>query len=148
MTMHNVNRCGSLVALALASLALAACGGSSPHSASSTAKTSSGGASSGPIRATLVGQNHHPVANKKWIYTVTAKDAHGHPLSGTVETEFAFQGAVVGRESPPTHRLKNGRFKDNLEFPARSVGYPVDLQVVVHTRLGSVTLRWPVKVQR
>lgn len=152
-----------LVALAagLLSVALTACGGSQ-HSTSATthaATTTSGGSSgasakggssvtTGPVHATLKGQNHHPVVRKNWTYTVTATDAHGHPLSGTAETEFAFQGAVVGHETPPTHPLKQGHLKDMLQFPAQSVGYPVELRVVVHTKLGSVTLNWPVTVQK
>jgi hypothetical protein len=148
------NRCGSLVALAVASLVLTACGGSSTHSVTSSAKNStnstasSSGASvtSGPVRATLRGENHNPTAKKNWTYTVTATDAHGHPLSGTVLTEFAFQGTVEGREAPPFHPLKNGRLKDVIQYPAESVGFPIVLQVVVHTHLGSVTLHWPVAV--
>ncbi len=154
MTMSMPNRCRSLVVLAVASLVLTACGGSSTHSVtsstkSSTKSTASGsGASvtSGPVRATLVGQNRNPTAKKNWTYTVTATDAHGHPLSGMVTTEFAFGGAVVGRETPPTHTLKNGHLKDVLQFPAEAVGYAIELQVVVRTHPGSVTLDWPVSV--
>ena len=29
-----------------------------------------------------------------------------------------------------------------------AVGYPIELQVVVHTKLGSVTLDWPVTVRK
>jgi hypothetical protein len=86
------------------------------------------------------------VAKKNWTYTVTATDASGHPLAGTVLTEFVFGGQVVGRESPPTHPLKNGRLKDVVQFPPQSVGIPITFQTVVKTRLGSVTLDWPVKV--
>ena len=100
------------------------------------------------MRATLKGQNHTPTVKKKWVYTVTATDAQGHPLSGTVLTEFAFQGAVVGKETPPVHKLKNGHLKDVINYPAKSVGYPVDLQVVVRTNRGSVTLDWPITVHK
>jgi len=156
MTMSKPNRCGWLLALAVVAVTLTACGGSSRHSAKTSssgagsALAGGGGASvtSGPVRATLKGQNHDPTAKKNWTYTVTATDAHGHPLSGTVLTEFAFGGAVVGKETPPTHPLKNGRLKDVLQFPAQSVGYQIDLQTVVQTRAGSVTLRWPVAVQK
>jgi hypothetical protein len=147
-----------LLALAVASAALAGCGGSSHHSTTTpghssgtTAGRSSGGGasvSSGPVRATLRGQNHTPTVKKKWVYTVTATDAQGHPLSGTVLTEFAFQGAVVGRETPPIHKLKDGHLKDVINYPAKSVGYPVELQVVVRTSKGSVTLDWPITVHK
>jgi hypothetical protein len=100
------------------------------------------------MRATLHGNNHAPTVNKHWHYSVLAADASGHPLSGTVDTEFALGGQVVGRETPPTHRLSSGRLNDEVTFPAQAVGVPLALQVVVHTHLGSVTLSWPVKVQR
>jgi len=155
MTMSKPNRCGWLLALAAVSVALTACGGSSHHSASGPSRTSTsstvrGGASvtSGPVHAKLTGQSHNPTVKKSWAYTVTATDPHGHPLSGTVLTEFAFQGAVVGREAPPTHSLRNGHLRDVLNFPAQSVGYPIELQVIVHTSAGSVTLRWPVTVHK
>lgn len=150
-----------LVGLLSASLLLlpAACGGTShstsPTTSGRTGASGSGRApggrssvTSGPVHATLKGQDHHPIVKKNWTYTVTVTDAHGHSLAGTVATEFAFQGSVVGHETPPTHPLKNGRLKDTLQFPAMAVGYPVELQVVVHTHLGSVTLDWPVKVRK
>lgn len=86
------------------------------------------------------------MANKKWIYTLVVTDAHRHPLPATIDTEFALQGAVVGHDTPPTHSLRNGRYKEALKFPAKAAGYPIDLQVVVHTKLGSVTVDWPVTV--
>jgi hypothetical protein len=104
--------------------------------------------SAGGMRATLHGDNHAPTVNKHWHYSVLATDASGHPLSGTVDTEFALGGQVVGHETPPTHRLSSGRLNDAVTFPAQAVGVPLALQVVVHTHLGSVTLSWPVKVQR
>jgi hypothetical protein len=159
MTMSLPSRRGPLVALAVTSLALTACGGSSHRPGRSSANKfpassrtvgSSGGdaVTTGPVRARLTGQSHKPTVRQNWTYTVTATDAQGRPLSGTVETNFAFQGAVVGRETPPTHPLKNGHLKDVLNFPAESVGYPIELQVVVHTHLGSVTLNWPVTVSQ
>ncbi len=112
--------------------------GPSPRSAVTT----------GPVRATLRGENHAPVVNRNWSYTVSATDASGHPLEGTVLSEFVFAGQVVGRETPPTHPLKRGRFTDVLQFPARALGIPLTFQTVVRTRLGSVTLGWPVRVTR
>jgi hypothetical protein len=102
----------------------------------------------GPVHARLAGQTHTPEAKKNWTYTVTATDAQGRPLAGTVETEFAFQGTVVGKEVPPTHALKGGHMNDVLQFPAEAVGNAIELQVVVHTPQGSVTLHWPVTVRK
>jgi hypothetical protein len=104
--------------------------------------------SAGGVRASLHGENHSPKVNKLWHYSVLATNASRQGLSGTVESEFVFGGQVVGRESPPSHRLTNGRLDDKITFPAQAVGIPLTFQVVVHTRHGSVTLDWPVKVKR
>ncbi len=145
----------------LMGLCLAGCGGAAKPRATTRSTTTSSqaaegptGSSSqsavttGPVRATLRGENHSPVVNRNWSYTVTASDASGHPLDGTVLSEFVFAGHVVGRETPPTHPLRNGRFTDILQFPARALGIPLTFQTVVRTRLGRVTLGWPVRVTR
>lgn len=148
-----------LVAAAVVpALALAACGGSSSKSTSSVHSTSpsttsqrtppSSSVTTGPVRGKLVGANHAPKINTNWPYTVTVADAAGHPLDGTVEIEFTFGGQVVGRDTPPTHPLKNGHWHDNLKFPPQSLGEPIALQVVAHTAKGSITLSWPVTPKR
>ncbi len=101
-----------------------------------------------PMKATLVGENHAPIATKLWPYTVTATDANGKALSGRVDVEFTFNGTVVGHATPPTDPLTDGRWHDNLTFPPAAVGEPIVLQVVVHTSLGTMTLDWPVKVKK
>jgi hypothetical protein len=105
-------------------------------------------ATSGRVRGWLHAPNHAPTAGKRWHYEVLAADTSAHPLAGTVETEFAFNGTVVGRESPPTHPLKQGRLRDGVTYPARAEGLPLTFRVVIHTRLGSVTLDWSVKVKK
>jgi hypothetical protein len=95
-----------------------------------------------------VGANHSPKINRNWPYAVSVTDAAGHPLDGTVTIEFTFGGQVVGRDTPPTHQLKNGGWRDNLRFPPAALGEPIDLQAVVHTQLGSITLDWPVTATR
>ncbi len=147
----------------LAALALAGCSSSSKstspaHTAATPATTSAtktsppagntAAVSTGPVRAALSGPDHAPVAGRLWPYTVKATDASGKPLSGTVATEFAFGGTVVGREVPPTHALKNGTLRDKVTFPPQSVGEPLTLQVVVRTAQGTVTLDWPVTPKR
>jgi hypothetical protein len=97
--------------------------------------------------ATLHADNHNPTVNQLWHYSVEATDASGHPLSGTVETDFVFNGQVVGKEVPPTHPLTNGRLDDAVTFPTESIAYPLTFRVVVTISNGSVTLDWPVKSQ-
>jgi hypothetical protein len=158
-----------VVLSAMLSIGVAGCGGGGSKSSStisstttsatvartessSTTTTSSGqGVASvhtGPVRGTLTGQNHAPKANQNWSYSVTVADASGHPLNGTVDIEFAFGGQVVGHDTPPTHPVVDGRWHDTLTFPAQAVGEPLSVQAVVHTRLGSITLDWPIEVTR
>lgn len=102
----------------------------------------------GPMHVTLVGQNHDPTVNKRWWYTVTVTDARGHRLSGVVDVEFTFNGIVVGHDTPPSDHFKDGRWHEILTYPRRSIGEPIDLQVIVHTTLGHATRDWAVKAKR
>jgi hypothetical protein len=100
------------------------------------------------VHATLTAENHAPIVNHPWPYSVSVTDARGTPVSGTVEIEFLFSGQVVGRDTPPSHPITDGRWHDNLKFPPQAVGVPLIVQAVVHTRVGSATLDWSVKVRR
>ncbi len=148
----------------LVALAVAACGSSGSTSSSVTSRSTSttssaqatatsaqsAGASSvttGPVQGTLRGQNHAPKVNRTWSYSVTVTDAAGHPLSGTVAIQFVFNGQVVGRDTPPTHPITNGGWRDRVTFPAPAIGMPLSFRAVVHTSRGSITLDWPIKVQ-
>jgi outer membrane biosynthesis protein TonB len=102
----------------------------------------------GPIHATLVGDNHAPIVNMAWTYTVTVTDANGRPLSGTLDVEFALGGNVVGHDRPPTRPLTDGHAHQTMKFPSIAVGVPLELQVVVHTTVGTTTLDWAVTVKR
>ncbi len=104
--------------------------------------------STGPVRAMLSAENHAPKVGRPWHYTVKVADAAGHPLLGTVDIEFAFAGQVVGHDTPPTHPVRNGRWQNNLKFPGAALGQPLTVRAVVHTHLGSITLNWPITVQK
>lgn len=114
----------------------------SPRAGAATATSPS--ITTGPVRATLHGENHTPAATKRWTYTLRVTDSAGKPLDGTVKTEFVFSGVVVGTETPAMHRLKHGALKDTIEFPRASVGHPVMMVTVVRTSAGSVALGWAV----
>jgi hypothetical protein len=140
-------------------LVLAGCGGSkststtttsASHSATTTSPVQGGSASitTGPVRGSLSAPSHAPIAGKLWPYSVKVTDASGKPLSGTVDTEFLFGGQLVGRESPPTHPLKDGTLHDSVTWPAQSAGQTLTLRTVVHTSAGTITLDWPVTVKR
>jgi hypothetical protein len=98
-----------------------------------------------PLVATLVGENHHPKIKTKWSYTITAKDSGGHPLSGTIETDFTYNGTVVGKENPFKHQFTGGTFTNQVTYPADSLGQPIAINVTVITSIGTKTLTWPVK---
>jgi len=133
-----------------------ACGGKSkttttkthPATTTSTTTTPTSSVSTGPVHGRLTAENHAPVVNKDWHYSLTVTDAAGHPLSGTVDVEFVFSGAVVGRDTPPTHPVTNGRWHDTVRFPADAVGEPLTFRAVVHTHLGTITLDWPITVRQ
>jgi hypothetical protein len=96
------------------------------------------------MRAEFRGQDHTPKIGVKWEYQVEATNAKGQPLSGTVLTEYVYGGSVVGKQSPPTLPLKNGKLIYKNTFPPDSEGIQLMCQVVVRTSLGTVTLDWPV----
>lgn len=102
---------------------------------------------SGPVRGRLRGANHAPTVNRPWLYSVHVTDAHGRPLSGIVDIQFAFGGQVVGRDTPPSHPITHGTWRDTLKFPASAIGAPLSFRAVVHTRAGSITLGWPITVR-
>ena len=102
----------------------------------------------GPVWALLTGENHDPTAKKVWKYTVHVYSPSGAPLAGTINTEFALDGEVVGHETPPTHKLVHGYVHDTITFPKEAVGHPIDLQVIVHSGGHSFTLDWAIDVKK
>lgn len=101
---------------------------------------------SGQVHATIHGESHTPTVGVPWHYTVTVTQARGKPVDGTETTHYTFGGAVVGTEKPENVAFTGGVYRDTIEFPARSVGYPLSLQAVVHTSQGSATATWPIVV--
>jgi hypothetical protein len=156
---HTLRAAPALATIA-ASFTLAACGSSSGASSTTskrsahvttTAPTPKGGTASvtaGPVHGKLVAENHAPTVGKKWTFSVTVTNASGQPLNGTVDIEFLFAGQIVGRDTPPTHPVKDGRWRELLRFPPAAVGQPLTFQAVVHTSAGSITLDWPIKVKK
>jgi hypothetical protein len=69
-------------------------------------------------------------------------------MPGRVEIQFLFRGQVVGHDTPPTHRLRNGTWRSILTFSKQAIGQPLTFRALVHTGQGSITLDWPVTVRR
>lgn len=153
VTLRQLAMAMSLIVLGLGDTA---CGGTSkttttkthPATTTTTTTTTTSSVSTGPVHGRLTAENHAPVVNKDWHYSLTVTDAAGHPLSGTVDIEFVFSGVVVGRDTPPTHPVTNGSWHDTVRFPAASVSKPLTFRAVIHTRLGSITLDWPIMVRQ
>ena len=101
-----------------------------------------------PLRVTLVGENHDPIVNQKWTYTVTITDARGRKLSGTETTHYLFSGSVVGTENPVNVKFQGGVYRDTIEFPATAVGYPLVLQATIKTSIGTGTADWAITVKK
>jgi hypothetical protein len=149
-------RVTELVAALLVSAAIVGCGGggggqATSSSSSTTASTATqiGGSATvttGPVHASLRGENHAPKQGSKWSYDVRVTDTAGRPLSGSVEIEFVYGDQVVGHDTPRTHPVSHGRWHDDLTFPPAAVGQALTVRAVVHTAGGSTTLNWPIKV--
>lgn len=103
----------------------------------------------GSIRVSIEAENHSPIANRRWTYSLTVTSAGGSRLSGTVTTEFLFGGAVVGHQPPENAHFKHGVYHDTLTFPAQAKGFPLIgvhlvLEAVVHTAAGSGEASWSI----
>jgi hypothetical protein len=143
---------GALLLIAALAVPLAACGGSSKHATTTSAATHAGGAVTSSNAAPahdltvhLSAPQSEPKAGGFWPITVTATSPTGRPVEGTVSYAYLFGSAVVARR--PGGAMHGGVFHDRMEFPARAVGYPLTVEVIVKGQgeRGSVTR--PVKVE-
>ena len=167
MARRTRHRWGAL-ALAVGAVGLSACGGSSGStssaatsaaSATSSAKatsastasraaaTSAANAPSGPIVATLHAQGHTPKVGG-WPITVTLTKG-GRPIAGHVSYAFLFGGQVVSTQ-PVSLESPNfvGVFHDKIIWPARAVGIPLTLRIIIKTPYGTTHIDKAVQVQR
>lgn len=97
---------------------------------------------------TVVGENHAPIAGQKWNYRVTVTGPEGVKPDGTETTHYTAGGAVVGTEKPVNVPFKHGTYRDTIEFPAAAAGYPLMIEAVVKTSIGSATAGWSVTVKK
>jgi hypothetical protein len=73
-------------------------------------------------------RNHTPIVNQKWPVELTVT-AGKKRLSGSVRYEFLFYGSVVSHQ--PGHRFTHGIYRDTMVFPAKSLGQPLTLRILV-----------------
>jgi hypothetical protein len=108
-------------------------------------------ASSGPLKVTLVPPaTHTPLIKTNVPISVTAT-LGGKPVKGaTAKYEFLFGGAVVSTQYPHynKHFAFNGRFSDNLIFPAESVGEPLTLRFVIADAGHTVGFNWAIDARK
>ena len=91
--------------------------------------------------------NHTPIAGKRWPIELTITRGHRR-LAGTVRYQFMFAGVVV-RTQPPhgAFKFKRGVYRDQLVFPRQSIGQPLTLRFLVHTRYGTEHADWKLETR-
>lgn len=114
-------------------------------------------ASAASFVAHLSAPGHHPKAGHRWPITVSARTASGAPLRATATYQFLYHGQRVNTQYPSPHGPTRhspypfrGSFRDaSFTWPARAVGYPLTLRVVVSVRgRGTKHLDYWVRVRR
>jgi hypothetical protein len=134
----------ALVLAPLALVCLAACGGSS-H-ATTTATTA---VQAKRLQVVIVGQDHHPLVNKRWHYEVRVT-ANGKPVVAFhVHLQFLFAGSPVGEVG--VHNVKGGVWRETFgtpgspPFPPASRGQALVLQAIVTVKgYPAAKARWAV----
>jgi hypothetical protein len=95
------------------------------------------------FKATLTTPHGQPRAGHNYVITITARTNSGRPLKATAYYEFMFQNQVMSTQYPSPGQKPGtrhspwsftGRYTDELQFPARAVGIPLTLRVVVSAR--------------
>jgi hypothetical protein len=104
------------------------------------------------LTVVLKGQDHHPLAGKKWHFQVTVTGAGGKRVACRIHLQFLFSGVPVGQVGKFT--AKTGFFQQTLgtpgnqAFPAAAVGQPLVLEAVVTAPgYAAATAKWPLVVK-
>ena len=99
--------------------------------------------------ARLFATTHAPKAGDRWPIRITARDADGHAVRGTVRYAYLYQGEVVMRQNPKVDKRFVGDFSDrHLAWSKRTIGLELTFRAIVDTKLGQANLNYPVKVHR
>ena len=90
--------------------------------------------------------NHTPTINKKWPVRLTVTRG-STKLSGSVRYEFLFAGSVVSKQRG--HKFTNGVYRDTMIFPARSLGQPLTLRILVSVpKYGTEHIDWKIATKK
>jgi hypothetical protein len=101
-------------------------------------------AGAGAVTATMHAAGHHPRVGRRWPVAILVS-SNGRPVRAEVEYEYLFGGAVVAHRS---HYRFTGGFHDTFEWPASAVGYPLTFRAVVRSGATTLSLDYPVQVER
>lgn len=83
----------------------------------------------GRLSLTVVFPGSQPRVHRGWPIVVAARAGGAPASSGEVSYDFLFGGAKVSHQ--PGGRIKNGVYRDALDFPPAAVGLPIVLRVLV-----------------
>jgi len=123
----------------------AACGGSSSPKTGPGSTTSATPAAP-PFKATFSAISHRPVVNKNWKITVTATGPTGKPLAATVQLNVLLGSLQVGQvDNGKIHHFV-GHYRENITWPAASVGHKLTLQAVIKAGGRTKRLLWAISV--
>jgi hypothetical protein len=136
-----------LVALALAAIALAACGGGKKAGATKPPQTTRPAAAAS-VRVTITATTHTPKVNAPWPVRIGVTDARGKPLAARLTMQILLNGAPVGKvDNGAVYRFigtwqeKKGQ---EITWPPESRGQPFALEAVVTAKGGTVKKTWAV----
>ena len=97
----------------------------------------------------LYAPTHYPAAGARWPIRITARDAEGHRVRGTVRYAYLYHGEVVLRQNPKGDRHFAGDFRDrHLMWSKRTIGLRLTFRAIVDTKLGQANLDYGVTVHR
>ena len=99
----------------------------------------------GPLAYSFSAPTHAPVVGRRWVLRVSARRS-GKPLRGQVRIDILNNGKVVGQAG--SGALADGRFAQKLDWPERSVGYPLIVKTTIVAGGYQQSFLFSIKVKR
>jgi hypothetical protein len=102
------------------------------------------------LRVTISSPTHQPRVNAPWPVRVTATNAAGEPVAGTLTMLVLFAGAPVAKIDQGHVYHFDGSWQERpgkaITWPASSQGMPLTFQVVVRADGITVRKNWEITV--
>ena len=131
------------VAAALAVGPAAVASGGAPGRAATSARVQA-------VRVTILSPTHEPRVNAPWPVRVTATNAAGKPIAGTLTMIVLFAGAPIGKIDKGRVYHVMGSWQERrgsaITWPASSPGQPLTFQAVVRADGVTVRKNWEITV--